>query len=105
MCRPPTWLSSNHAWPPFPGLTQYSGDPQTEWDLNTFGTKEEVLGAVQNLHYKGGNTFTGLPPPTPCPHPWPSAQVLVLNEAPHSILHVSLPLSPSQICGRVCKPG
>ncbi|XP_074173303.1 collagen alpha-1(XX) chain isoform X2 [Rhinolophus sinicus] len=42
------------------GLTQYSGDPQTEWDLNAFGTKEEVLGAVQNLHYKGGNTFTGL---------------------------------------------
>ncbi|XP_019492691.1 PREDICTED: collagen alpha-1(XX) chain [Hipposideros armiger] len=42
------------------GLTQYSGDPQTEWDLNAFGTKEEVLAAVRNLHYKGGNTFTGL---------------------------------------------
>ncbi|KAM5305922.1 collagen alpha-1(XX) chain isoform 5-T5 [Glossophaga mutica] len=42
------------------GLTQYSGDPQTEWDLNTFGTKEEVLAAVRRLHYKGGNTFTGL---------------------------------------------
>ncbi|XP_053527176.1 collagen alpha-1(XX) chain [Artibeus jamaicensis] len=42
------------------GLTQYSGDPQTEWDLNTFGTKEEVLAAVRSLHYKGGNTFTGL---------------------------------------------
>uniref|UniRef100_A0A671FMT5 Collagen type XX alpha 1 chain n=1 Tax=Rhinolophus ferrumequinum TaxID=59479 RepID=A0A671FMT5_RHIFE len=42
------------------GLTQYSGHPQTEWDLNAFGTKEEVLGAVQHLHYKGGNTFTGL---------------------------------------------
>ncbi|XP_036915733.1 collagen alpha-1(XX) chain [Sturnira hondurensis] len=42
------------------GLTQYSGDPQTEWDLNTFGTKEEVLAAVRSLRYKGGNTFTGL---------------------------------------------
>ncbi|XP_054433527.1 collagen alpha-1(XX) chain [Pteronotus mesoamericanus] len=42
------------------GLTQYSGDPQTEWDLNTFGTKEEVLAAVRSLHYRGGNTFTGL---------------------------------------------
>ncbi|XP_045689068.1 collagen alpha-1(XX) chain [Phyllostomus hastatus] len=42
------------------GLTQYSGDPQTEWDLNAFGTKEEVLAAVRSLRYKGGNTFTGL---------------------------------------------
>ncbi|KAF0883662.1 COKA1 protein, partial [Crocuta crocuta] len=42
------------------GLTQYSGDPQTEWDLNTFGTKEDVLTAVRSLRYKGGNTFTGL---------------------------------------------
>ncbi|XP_065749399.1 collagen alpha-1(XX) chain [Phocoena phocoena] len=42
------------------GLTQYSGDPQTEWDLNAFGTKEEVLAAVRGLQYRGGNTFTGL---------------------------------------------
>ncbi|KAM9589757.1 LOW QUALITY PROTEIN: collagen alpha-1(XX) chain [Trichechus inunguis] len=42
------------------GLTQYSGDPQTEWDLNSFGTKEEVLGAIGCLRYNGGNTFTGL---------------------------------------------
>nr|XP_021503550.1 collagen alpha-1(XX) chain [Meriones unguiculatus]XP_021503561.1 collagen alpha-1(XX) chain [Meriones unguiculatus] len=42
------------------GLTQYSGDPQTEWDLNSFHTKEQVLAAVHSLRYKGGNTFTGL---------------------------------------------
>ncbi|XP_015991587.2 collagen alpha-1(XX) chain [Rousettus aegyptiacus] len=42
------------------GLTQYSGEPQTEWDLNTFHTKEEVLAAVHSLRYKGGSTFTGL---------------------------------------------
>ncbi|XP_070103361.1 collagen alpha-1(XX) chain [Equus caballus] len=42
------------------GLTQYSGDPQTEWDLNAFGTKEEVLAAIRGLRYRGGNTFTGL---------------------------------------------
>ncbi|XP_037589823.1 collagen alpha-1(XX) chain isoform X2 [Cebus imitator] len=42
------------------GLTQYSGDAQTEWDLNSLGTKEQVLAAVHHLHYKGGNTFTGL---------------------------------------------
>uniref|UniRef100_A0A2K5TTG8 Collagen alpha-1(XX) chain n=1 Tax=Macaca fascicularis TaxID=9541 RepID=A0A2K5TTG8_MACFA len=43
-----------------PGLTQYSGDAQTEWNLNSFGTKEQVLAAVHRLRYKGGNTFTGL---------------------------------------------
>nr|XP_037838927.1 collagen alpha-1(XX) chain [Chlorocebus sabaeus]XP_037838928.1 collagen alpha-1(XX) chain [Chlorocebus sabaeus] len=42
------------------GLTQYSGDAQTEWNLNSFGTKEQVLAAVHRLRYKGGNTFTGL---------------------------------------------
>ncbi|XP_069506902.1 collagen alpha-1(XX) chain [Ambystoma mexicanum] len=41
-------------------LSQYSGDPQTVWDLNTHSTKDEVLEAVRNLRYKGGNTFTGL---------------------------------------------
>ncbi|XP_075427606.1 collagen alpha-1(XX) chain isoform X3 [Ascaphus truei] len=42
------------------GLSQYSGEPQTDWDLNTFSTKDEVLEAVRRLKYKGGNTFTGL---------------------------------------------
>ncbi|CAM9735703.1 unnamed protein product [Lampetra planeri] len=42
------------------GLVQYSGDPRTEWDLNTYSTKEEVLEAARNLPYKGGNTLTGL---------------------------------------------
>ncbi|XP_015850503.2 collagen alpha-1(XX) chain isoform X2 [Peromyscus maniculatus bairdii] len=42
------------------GLTQYSGAPQTEWDLKSFHTKEQVLAAVHSLRYRGGNTFTGL---------------------------------------------
>lgn len=49
-----------------PGLTQYSGAPQTEWDLNALDTKEKVLAAVRSLRYRGGNTFTGLPAR---PHP------------------------------------
>ncbi|XP_062835111.1 collagen alpha-1(XX) chain [Anolis carolinensis] len=42
------------------GLTQYSSDPRTEWDLNTYSTRDEVLEALRSLRYKGGNTFTGL---------------------------------------------
>ncbi|XP_029467674.1 collagen alpha-1(XX) chain [Rhinatrema bivittatum] len=42
------------------GLSQYSGDPRTEWNLTTYVSKEEILDAVRNLRYKGGNTFTGL---------------------------------------------
>ncbi|XP_047224145.1 collagen alpha-1(XX) chain isoform X1 [Girardinichthys multiradiatus] len=41
------------------GLTQYSGDPRTEWHLNNFTTKNQLLEAVRNFRYKGGNTFTG----------------------------------------------
>ncbi|MEQ2272521.1 hypothetical protein XENORESO_018866 [Xenotaenia resolanae] len=40
-------------------LTQYSGDPRTEWHLNNFTTKNQLLEAVRNFRYKGGNTFTG----------------------------------------------
>ncbi|XP_061486143.1 collagen alpha-1(XX) chain-like [Rhineura floridana] len=42
------------------GLSQYSSDPRTEWDLNTYSTRDEVLEALRSLQYKGGNTFTGL---------------------------------------------
>ncbi|CAM9702238.1 unnamed protein product, partial [Lampetra planeri] len=42
------------------GLAQYSGDPRTEWNLNSFSTKDTTLEAVRNLPYKGGNTLTGL---------------------------------------------
>uniref|UniRef100_A0A8D0HJ24 Collagen alpha-1(XX) chain n=1 Tax=Sphenodon punctatus TaxID=8508 RepID=A0A8D0HJ24_SPHPU len=41
-------------------LSQYSSDPRTEWNLNAYATRDEVLEAVKNLRYKGGNTFTGL---------------------------------------------
>ncbi|KAM9855334.1 collagen alpha-1(XX) chain-like [Aulostomus maculatus] len=41
------------------GLTQYSGDPRTEWQLNNFTAKDQLLEAVRNFRYKGGNTFTG----------------------------------------------
>uniref|UniRef100_A0A3P8XYZ6 Collagen alpha-1(XX) chain n=1 Tax=Esox lucius TaxID=8010 RepID=A0A3P8XYZ6_ESOLU len=40
-------------------LSQYSGDPRTEWQLNNFTTREQLLEAVRNFRYKGGNTFTG----------------------------------------------
>ncbi|XP_062856462.1 collagen alpha-1(XIV) chain [Trichomycterus rosablanca] len=42
------------------GLAQYSGDPRIEWHLNAHSTKEDVITAVKNLPYKGGNTLTGL---------------------------------------------
>lgn len=41
-------------------LAQYSGDPRTEWQLNSHPTKKSLMDAVANLPYKGGNTLTGL---------------------------------------------
>uniref|UniRef100_K7FGW4 Collagen alpha-1(XII) chain n=1 Tax=Pelodiscus sinensis TaxID=13735 RepID=K7FGW4_PELSI len=41
-------------------LAQYSGDPRTEWHLNTHRSKQSLLDAVANLPYKGGNTLTGM---------------------------------------------
>ncbi|KAG2468793.1 COCA1 protein, partial [Polypterus senegalus] len=42
------------------GLAQYSGDPRTEWHLNTHKNRKALLDAVSNLPYKGGNTLTGM---------------------------------------------
>lgn len=54
------WSDINSLLPlRFPALSQYSGDPRTEWQLNNFTTKEQLLEAVRNFRYKGGNTFTG----------------------------------------------
>ncbi|KAG5277346.1 hypothetical protein AALO_G00116480 [Alosa alosa] len=42
------------------GLVQYAGAPLTEWHLNTHKTRTELLRAVADLPYRGGNTMTGL---------------------------------------------
>ncbi|KAM4026875.1 collagen alpha-4(VI) chain-like [Anomaloglossus baeobatrachus] len=41
------------------GLIQYSDEPRTEFYLNSYDNKEDVLQYVQNLKYKGGGTKTG----------------------------------------------
>ncbi|KAG7508225.1 collagen alpha-1(XII) chain-like isoform X2 [Solea senegalensis] len=41
-------------------LAQYSGDPKTEWHLNTHPNKESLQKAIAGLPYKGGNTMTGM---------------------------------------------
>ncbi|TRY96648.1 hypothetical protein DNTS_024262 [Danionella cerebrum] len=45
--------------PAVTALSQYSGDPRTEWHLNNFTSREPLLEAIRNFRYKGGNTFTG----------------------------------------------
>ncbi|XP_026114550.1 collagen alpha-6(VI) chain-like [Carassius auratus] len=41
------------------GLVQYTDTPYTEFTLNTYQNKEEILSYIQNLRYKTGRTFTG----------------------------------------------
>lgn len=41
------------------GIVQYSSDTRTEFDLNQYSRKEDLLSAITNLPYKGGNTMTG----------------------------------------------
>ncbi|KAF7247756.1 Collagen alpha-4(VI) chain [Varanus komodoensis] len=42
------------------GLIQYTDLPHHEFFLNLFLHKEDILKKIQNLHYKGGGTKTGL---------------------------------------------
>ncbi|XP_067277978.1 collagen alpha-6(VI) chain [Pseudorasbora parva] len=41
------------------GLVQYSDTAHTEFSLNTYQNKEEILSYIQELPYKRGGTFTG----------------------------------------------
>lgn len=42
------------------GLVQYSTAPHTEFQLNTFQNKEDILAHIKSLPYRGGGTYTGL---------------------------------------------
>ncbi|XP_063079246.1 collagen alpha-1(XII) chain isoform X6 [Engraulis encrasicolus] len=41
------------------GVVQYSTDTRLEFNLNQYSRRGEVLRAINNLPYKGGNTMTG----------------------------------------------
>ena len=41
------------------GMAQYSTDRRTEFLLNTFQDKQEILEYIKKLPYKGGGTMTG----------------------------------------------
>uniref|UniRef100_A0A8C1JQ95 Collagen alpha-1(XII) chain n=1 Tax=Cyprinus carpio TaxID=7962 RepID=A0A8C1JQ95_CYPCA len=41
------------------GVVQYSTDTRTEFNLNQYFKKAELLRAINSLPYKGGNTMTG----------------------------------------------
>ncbi|XP_072906324.1 collagen alpha-1(XIV) chain isoform X2 [Hemitrygon akajei] len=40
-------------------IVQFSDDPRTEFQLNSYNDKERLLQAIQRIRYKGGNTKTG----------------------------------------------
>lgn len=41
------------------GLAQYSNNPRTEFNLNTYQDKQEILDYIDSLPYQGGGTMTG----------------------------------------------
>lgn len=41
-------------------VVQYSTDTRTEFNLNQYFKRAELLQAIRNLPYKGGNTMTGV---------------------------------------------
>ncbi|KAL7886996.1 hypothetical protein AOLI_G00047170 [Acnodon oligacanthus] len=42
------------------GLVQYSNSPRTEFNLNSYESKQEIHDYIENLPYMGGGTKTGL---------------------------------------------
>ncbi|XP_054850273.1 collagen alpha-3(VI) chain [Eublepharis macularius] len=41
------------------GLVQFSGDPHTEFQLNTYHTMKDILSHISHMAYMGGGTKTG----------------------------------------------
>lgn len=42
------------------GVVQYSSDTRTEFNLNKYFKKGDLLAAIKRIPYKGGNTMTGI---------------------------------------------
>lgn len=42
------------------GVIQYSSDTRTEFNLNQYYQRDELLTAIKTIPYKGGNTMTGM---------------------------------------------
>lgn len=42
------------------GVVQYSSDTRTEFNLNQYYQRDELLAAIKKIPYKGGNTMTGI---------------------------------------------
>lgn len=40
-------------------IAQFSDDARTEFKLNSYSNKEQLLDAINKISYKGGNTKTG----------------------------------------------
>lgn len=41
------------------GIVQYSSDIRTEFNLNQYFKKTDLIEAIKRIPYKGGNTMTG----------------------------------------------
>ncbi|RXM30018.1 Collagen alpha-3(VI) chain [Acipenser ruthenus] len=41
-------------------IVQYSGSPKTEFQLNTYANKQDILFHIRSMPYRGGGTRTGL---------------------------------------------
>lgn len=41
------------------GLVQYSTAPRTEFSLNTYQNREDILAYIKTMPYRGGGTYTG----------------------------------------------
>lgn len=57
------------------GVVQYSSDTRTEFNLNQYFRRSDLLDAIKRIPYKGGNTMTGID----FPHVFMQHIILILN--------------------------
>lgn len=48
------------------GVVQYSSDTRTEFNLNQYFRRNDLIDAIKRIPYKGGNTMTGTDFPHTC---------------------------------------
>lgn len=48
------------------GVVQYSSDTRTEFNLNQYFRRSDLIEAIKRIPYKGGNTMTGTDFPHIC---------------------------------------
>lgn len=75
------------------GVVQYSTDTRTEFNLNQYYRRDDLLAAIKKIPYKGGNTMTGMVREIPSLFKIAEVSILIARQVPLELTSSALTLA------------